>query len=149
MRLPEFDYSSPGLYFVTLCTHRHLCLFGEIDDGVMKPNHVGAIVTTCWNEIPAHFPHVELDAFVLMPNHLHGLLRLTVGVGHVRPLPTIIGTFKAAVSREVSPGIWQRNYWEHVVRTEKEANSVRDYIDANPSRCLADPDNPSHRTPLP
>ena len=139
MRLPAFDYSSPGAYFVTICAHEQRCVFGEIVNGGMKSSRIGAVVTACWNEIPAHFPYVELDAFALMPNHLHGLLRFVqaVGVGHARPLQTVIGSFKNAVSRRVSPGIWQRNYWERVVRTEKEASSIREYIEGNALRWAA------------
>jgi REP element-mobilizing transposase RayT len=86
MRLPEFDYATPGTYFVTICTLNQLCLFGQIYNGIMHANRIGAIVTACWNEIPTHYPFVELDAFALTPNHLHGLLRFA-GVGHALGVP--------------------------------------------------------------
>ena len=77
-----------------------------------------------------------------MTEHLRGLLRFAVGVGHARP-QAVIGSFKAAVSRRISPGVWQRNYWERVVRTEKELNSIREYIDGNPGRWAFDRENPA------
>jgi hypothetical protein len=75
--------------------------------------------------------------------HLRGLLRFAVGVGHARPLQRVIGLFKAAVGRRISSGVWQRNYWERVVRTEKELNSIREYIDGNPGRWAFDRENPA------
>lgn len=74
MRLQGYDYTQPGSYFVTLCTHKRECLFGEIIEGDMHPNTYGVIVETCWSELPGHYPNCSLDAFVLMPNHVHGII---------------------------------------------------------------------------
>jgi len=74
IRLKGWDYSSPGLYFVTICTQNRECLFGEIANEKMALNIAGHIVEECWLDIPAHFPHVALDEFVVMPNHAHELL---------------------------------------------------------------------------
>ena len=74
IRLRGYDYSQKGAYFLTLCTHNRECLFGEITDGVMYLNLTGEIVHQCWLDIPNHFPHVQLDEFVIMPNHLHGII---------------------------------------------------------------------------
>ena len=76
IRLSGYDYSQAGAYFVTLCEVTRQCLFGDIKDGEMRPNSYGEVILACWNEIPDHFPGVELDAFVLMPNHVHGVLVL-------------------------------------------------------------------------
>jgi len=97
----------------------------------------------CWREIPGHFPEVTLDAFVVMPNHVRGTIM--VGAGHARRLPVIVGSFKAAVSKRVGIPVWQRNYYEHVVRGEEDLNRIRDYIDNNPFFWSVDKENPEYR----
>ncbi len=77
IRLAHHDYSSPGAYFVTVCTHNRQCLFGEIVDAKMRPNAFGRIVRSVWDELPRHYPGVELDTFVVMPNHVHGIVVIT------------------------------------------------------------------------
>jgi putative transposase len=77
LRLPGYDYSLPDAYFVTLCTHNRECLFGDIQNGKMRLNNSGEFVLACWNEIPTHFPRTVLDAFVVMPNHVHGIIWIT------------------------------------------------------------------------
>lgn len=79
IRLKGYDYSQAGAYFITIVTHDRACLFGEVVDGEMQLNGWGEIVKRCWQEIPAHFPHVALDAFVVMPNHVHGILWIVGG----------------------------------------------------------------------
>jgi hypothetical protein len=90
IRLKGYDYTQPGAYYVTLCTKARQCLFGDVIKGEMRLNSLGYIAFTCWQAIPNHFPHVELDAFVLMPNHLHGILVISdtvvVGATHASPL---------------------------------------------------------------
>ena len=88
----------------------------------MVSNAIADVVKSCWSDIPIHFPYITLDAFVLMPNRLHGILVFDepVGAGHARPLPVVIGSFKSAVSRLVGCSIWQRSYWERVLRNENE-----------------------------
>jgi len=99
----------------------------------MRCNELGRIVTYCWNEIPNHFPYVAPDVFVVMPNHIHGILRFTdVGAGHARPLPVIIGSFKSAVSKRIGTPIWQRSYWDRIIRNEEELNLTRHYVEDNP-----------------
>lgn len=100
IRLPEYDYTSPGVYFATICVRERLCLLGDVIEGVMRLSAWGEIVHACWCAIPDHFPHVSLDAFVIMPNHVHGILvfhaeaivqqagtRTDVGAQHAAPLP--------------------------------------------------------------
>jgi REP element-mobilizing transposase RayT len=132
--LPGYDYSKPGAYFVTMCTRNGRCLFGEICDGRMSCNLLGELVRSHWLDIPRHFPHVTLDAFVLMPDHLHGVLIFgdVVGVEYIRPLHVVVATFKAAVSRNARINIWQRNYYAHIVRNDDDLNRIRHYIDDNP-----------------
>jgi putative transposase len=77
IHLQEYDYSQVGAYFITICTHNREYVFGTIADGEMKLNECGEMVQQCWLEIPNHFPHVELDEFIIMPNHVHGILVIT------------------------------------------------------------------------
>ncbi len=158
LRLKGYDYSQAGAYFVTICTHRRTCLFGDLAQGVVRLNEVGIIAQQTWDELPVHYPHVSLDAFVVMPNHVHGIILLTddpvvVGAGF-KPAPTklhavpeIVRAFKnfsarAINDRQGSPGasVWQRNYYEHVVRDENDLSRIRQYIANNPV-CWAEDDN--------
>ncbi len=131
-RLPNHDYASPGAYFVTVCTHRRAPLF--------ESSEIADKVQMCWEQIPVHFG-VEVDAFVVMPNHVHGIL-LVGRAGHARPLQIVIGSFKAAVSRSVGRPVWQRGYHERVVRDERELEALREYVMKNPAAWDADPENP-------
>jgi len=147
LRLPEYDYAQAGAYFVTLCTRGHACLFGMVLDREMQRNAAGEAVVRCWDEIPRHFPNVELDAFVVMPNHVHGVLLLLgdeaedtgepARAGRARPPHVVVGSFKSAVSRRLGP-VWQRSYWERVVRSGEELDQIRDYIEDNPLRWPVD-----------
>ncbi len=153
LRLPGFDYSQTGAYFVTVCTINRRCLFGEIVEGKLESSRSGKAVARCWNEIPNHFNGTALDGFVIMPNHVHGILLFPDGVGAVacparcgraRTLQSVVGSFKSAASRQLGTRIWQRNYWERVIRNEDELNRIRAYIDKNPLRWPSDPENPTH-----
>jgi putative transposase len=132
LRLRHYDYASTGIYFVTICTHQRRCLFGKIDDSIMQLNAHGIIAKQCWLEIPQHFTHVQLDHFVLMPNHIHALLHIHVEKGVA--LPIIIRSYKAAVTRQLQHPTWQRSYWERVIRNERELALTREYIVNNPSQ---------------
>ncbi|MGC8719442.1 MAG: transposase [Thermodesulforhabdaceae bacterium] len=168
IRLKKYDYTQPGAYFITICTHERAHLFGEVVDGHMRLNNAGRIAEQCWRDIPAHFPHVELDAFVIMPNHVHGVLWIVdnVGARHAVPppptdhveqfgkplpgsIPTIVRAFKSAVTQRINawrntPGapVWQRNYYEHIIRDEYILNTIRQYIIENPLRWHLDRYNP-------
>ncbi len=88
LRPPDYDYTRPGAYFITICAHRRECLFGQVIGDQMQVNTFGQAVQACWAELPQHFPHIELDAFVLMPNHVHGIIPThTIGAQHAAPLP--------------------------------------------------------------
>lgn len=169
LRLKNYDYAQAGAYFVTLCTQNRACLFGEIVDGQMRLHPAGREAGQCWLQIPQHFPNVELDEFVVMPNHVHGIVVLgDGGRGTVcrapttverfgRPvsgsLPTVVRSFKSAVTKRInalhgSPGVsvWQRNYYEHVIRDEASLQDIREYIVNNPLQWTLDRENPRHRT---
>lgn len=174
IRLPGFDYAQAGTYFVTLCAAGRECLFGDVVDGHVTLTPLGEVVTACWEAIPVHAPAVDLDAYVVMPNHLHGLVVITAdganerGIANHRPrterfgqpvpgsLPTILRSFKAAVTSQVNvlrrtPGapVWQRNYYEHIVRDDRSRERIRSYIAANPSQWDEDTDNPFRSPPPP
>ena len=161
IRLPDYDYSQAGAYFVTTCTHNRACLFGDIVDGEMRLNEDGRLAQSVWEALPKHYSHVESDAFVVMPNHVHGIIVLTatpVGAG-LKPdptrhgLPEIVRTFKTFSGRRINqsrgtPGtsVWQRNYYEHVIRNDTTLNRLRQYIAENPARWAEDPENPARQS---
>ncbi|CAI2540244.1 transposase [Serratia liquefaciens] len=131
-RLRYYNYASAGIYFVTICTHKRQCLFGTINNSVMQMSTYGKVAEECWLQIPQHFNGAHLDSFVLMPNHLHALLHLrnekAVSLG------TIIRSFKSAVTRQLHQSVWQRSYWEGVIRSERELALTQEYIANNPAQ---------------
>jgi len=158
IRLQGFDYSQPGAYFVTVCTRERACLFGDVVDGEMRLNEAGRIVEQCWSAISIHFPNVVLDAFVVMPNHVHGIVLIageTVGAKNVSPLPgtsktigSIVRGFKIGVTKWFRDNcgigeVWQRNYYEHIIRDDGSLNRIREYIRNNPMRWAFDRENPT------
>lgn len=164
IRLKNYDYSKPGAYFNTICSHDRKCLFGKNIDGVMHLNKFGEITRQCWLDIPNHFHRPQLDEFVIMPIHIHGIIFImdncesysnNIGVIHELPLqqnelpqliqrrkmllPKIIGRFKMNVGKQINqirqtPGapVWQRNYYENIIRNDDELNKIRGYIINNP-----------------
>jgi len=199
IRLKGYEYAQHGAYFVTICTQGHMCLFGDVVNGEMVLNPVGRVVATYWERIPRHFPRVQLGSWVVMPNHVHGIIIVTDdddddgdgrgeafpqspvtanGVGNAQapdqqwpdeeclaPTPAttpygapsgslgaIIGNVKSTITRRINamrhtPGarVWQRNYWEHIIRTPESHARIEDYIHVNPARWQTDqlhPDAP-------
>jgi putative transposase len=157
IRLPGYDYAQAGAYFVTVVAHERACLFGEIVDGEVILNDAGKCALSCWHEIPSHFPHVVLDEFAVMPNHVHGIIFIKeVGVQNFEPLrenkyqqviPRSIGSivrgFKIGVTKWFKtntriPIAWQRNYYEHVILDDDELNTFREYIINNPAKWQED-----------
>jgi putative transposase len=183
IRLRGYDYTQPGAYFVTICTHKNQCPF---DDPVLR-----GVVRTYWEAIPTHATHVTLDAWVVMPNHLHGIIVIEgdasrVGARHsqlrsslprpfhsmaIRPstgcfagnalplrrgvppgsLGAIVGNFKSVSARRINGvrhmagmRVWQRNYYEHVIRSERALQRIREYIHNNPLRWDLDVENPDN-----
>ncbi len=195
LRLQGYDYSQAGAYAVTICTQDGVFLFGHVTDGAMHVNAAGRVVKRVWEGLPEHYPHVGLDVFVVMPDHVHGVIVLAdvplpgevgfetnretqaginVSTGRrvglrpastqdqgrttgrragLRPAPTrggvtprhglseVVRGFKSFSARRVNelrgtPGVsvWQRGYYEHVVRNEEDLNRIREYIEGNPVR---------------
>ena len=168
IRLKGYDYSQPGAYFVTICVYNRACLFGDVAEGEMRLNAFGEIVHQEWLRTADIRPNVELDAFVVMPNHIHGIIILhddgrgtlqraptkTERFGKPTPnsIPTIVRLFKSATTKRVNemrrtPGVpvWQRNYYEHIIRDDESMNRIREYIAQNPLRWHLDREN-LHRT---
>jgi len=168
IRLQEYDYARPGAYFVTVVSHRRKNIFGEIIDGELDLNRLGLIVEKNWEEIPIHFPNANVDSHVVMPNHFHGIIIINeVGAQHAeplrhaelqikaQPLGVIIRSFKSAVTKRVhdlglfvGEKIWQRNYYEHIIRDEDDSQQIVDYVASNPSNWEFDRENPENIKPF-
>ena len=148
IRLKEYDYSQPGEYFVTICTQNHEYLFGSIVNGNMDLNEKGKVVDKCWKGIPEHFSNVALDEYIIMPDHFHGIVIINEfdinGRGEIiSPLqkPTlgkIVAYFKYQSTKLINElqgtpaaKVWQRNYFDRVIRDEKELQNICDYIANN------------------
>jgi putative transposase len=159
VRLRAFDYASAGAYFVTICTQDRGSWLGEIVDGELRPNHAGALFMQWWEAIPTTFPTVVTDAAILMPNHLHGVIFLNgrsgpVGAMGGPKLGQVVGWFKAMTTHAYADGVkrlgwspfpgrlWQRNYYERVIRDDRELERIRQYIADNPARWAFDEENP-------
>jgi len=143
IRLQNWNYANTGAYFITICCENRKCLFGEIVNGNMILNECGRIAENKWNELPQHHPNVELGEFIVMPNHIHGILKIVKNAAELgasanispKPgtLPTIIRSYKSSVSKQINnPPVWQRNYYEHIIRNEKEYAKIAQYIHKNP-----------------
>ena len=155
---------------MTVCAWNRECLFGSVAGETVNLSDCGKIIADVWNKLPERFPSVELDEFVIMPNHIHGILILNIVVGAGLALPNslpgtqhkqtgaasgaptlgaIMRTFKSISAVTVNrrfdrPGVpvWQRNYYEHIIRDEKELHSIREYIRYNPLKWDEDEENP-------
>jgi REP element-mobilizing transposase RayT len=156
VRLKGYDYSQEGAYFVTICTQARRCLFGEIVAGVMRLNEFGQIANEVLIAVPTHYENVELGEYVIMPNHVHLIIRVGAqfiapstpiaiepannqganNQGAINRAPTlgeIVRALKARVARKSNVPIWQRNYHEHIIRNANEYNRIAQYIINNPT----------------
>ncbi len=153
-RMPKYNYSSRGCYFITICIkNKEANLFGKIVDGKIELSQMGKIANKCWMEISNHFPHVRLDEFIIMPDHVHGIIVILPKVGdeiihsHFSNqisdrskmyLPKIIQAYKSSVTREINNTenydyfSWQKSYYDHIINNYKELVQIRQYIKENP-----------------
>jgi REP element-mobilizing transposase RayT len=161
IRLQRYDYSQAGAYFVTIVAWQREMLFGEFVDGVMVLNDFGKIVAEKWQWLETQYEYVELGAWVIMPNHHHGILVIHDGRGGSRPAPTpikrkplggLIGAFKTVSTKHINllrdtegQVVWQRNYYEHIIRNESEMDRITRYIESNPSMWMDDDENPNRK----
>lgn len=186
LRLESYDYSWFGAYFITICSYKKEEIFGEIENGLMLLNNVGKIVQTSWHQIPKNYKNIKLDDFVIMPNHIHGIIRIVEAIhespkikrpihessednpsqnnikqnsGVIRELPLrierrkmliskIIGRFKMNSSKLIndihnSKGshVWQRSYYDHIIRNDNDLNNIKQYIQNNPLNWIKDKNN--------
>jgi len=176
IRLQGYDYASAGGYYVTIVAWQRECLFGEVVNKEMRLSKFGLVAKQQWEKLPKRFPNIELGAYMIMPNHMHGIIVITDGRGTAESLndldgessrraptqeqfqkpvkgsiPTIIRSYKSAVSYRInlmrgSDGlpVWQRNYYEHIIRNETDLQNKTDYIESNPLLWDEDDENPNH-----
>ena len=184
IRLKGYDYAQAGAYFITVCTQRHACLLGDIQNDRVVLTDAGQMIQTIWDEMPSHYPGIATDAFIVMPNHVHGIIILVGATpcgcpqpiakpnnpanGQARgpvigqaqgPAPTLslpdaVHRFKSLTTKRYSDGVnqhdwppfpgrlWQRNYYEHVIRDDADLNRIRQYITDNPLHWALDRENP-------
>lgn len=186
IRLQDYDYSASGFYFVTICIKNMECLFGNIVNSIVNLSDFGVIASNLWQEIPDNFDGVEIDEFIIMPNHIHGIIKIT-SRGLINQTPTlacnqhqtlmiptthtlipnelesnisgannlmksdkyllgkIIRYFKAKTTKKIRDNNfyfqWQKNYYEHIIKSEESLNSIRIYILNNPSRWILEEKN--------
>jgi hypothetical protein len=188
IRLKGYDYSQAGLYFITICVQDKTCLFGKVVNGKMALNEAGKIAVSCWLDIPVHFPNATLHEYVVMPNHIHGIVELSgtsVGAKNISPeigtenetfrigakniltenwaknispqrtessksessqprgtsqtIGSIVRGFKIGVTKWMRQNsnvhhVWQRNYYEHIIRDELSYIRIASYIIDNPEK---------------
>ena len=186
IRLKGYDYSRAGAYFVTICVQNRACLFGNIADGQIRLNDAGRMIQTVWTEMPEKYG-IATEAFVVMPNHIHGIIVIGIvgagpracpnacacacpGAGQPQvaglSLPDVVHRFKTMTTKRYADGVnkgawtafpgrlWQRNYYEHIIRNDESLNRIRAYIVDNPLQWALDRENPDsegtvHEWPLP
>ena len=186
LRLKGYDYTQGGAYFVTIVLRDRLCLFGEVVGTKMQLNQAGEMVRGVWEALPDRFPMITIDAFVVMPNHLHGIIiinqhlhpespvgaslvdaQFPVGASLVDAQPAdthialgdVIGAYKSLTTVEYTRGVkmmkwtpfhrrlWQRNYYEHIIRHDDSLRRIRQYIIGNPGQWALDKENPLANKP--
>jgi REP element-mobilizing transposase RayT len=183
IRLKGYDYARSGAYFVTVCAQGRTCLFGEVVNGVMRANNAGRMLEAVWDDLPVFYRGVDIDAFAVMPNHIHGIIVLVGAAPRGRPgigadgrpdsgqaqgpaptglsLGEVVRRFKTMTTKRYADGVenlgwpafpgrlWQRNYYEHVIRDDESLDRIRRYIVDNPARWAVDRDNPLAAAPEP
>ena len=181
IRLKDFDYSSPGYYFITICTQNRECLFGNISQGTLELNDAGEMIKIGWTNLTQRFNHILLDEFVVMPNHLHGIINIKGGppfraiknyfnnrseiINNTDFLKSPTGTVRDSVSRIIQAfkslttnnyiqsvrinhwppfegKLWQKDFYDHIIRNIKELKEMREYIINNPLTWPSDENNP-------
>jgi len=142
-RLQKFDYTTPGYYFVTICVQNRLECFGKVKNDLVVLDEQGIIAEKFWKEVPNHYPNVGLDVFVVMPNHIHGIVIIKQLPADGRPykqvsLSKIIGSYKNVVSKAIrninSNFEWQHSFYDHVIRSQEDLTRIREYIVNNPKQ---------------
>jgi REP element-mobilizing transposase RayT len=158
--LKGYDYSQGGAYFITICVQGGKSLFGSVVDGKMELNDAGKMIRTVWGELPEFYKQVEIDEFSVMPNHVHGILVIVGagpracpdcqnlgqprGVAPTMSLSDVVRNFKTMTTKRYVDGVknnefppfykrlWQRNYYEHIIRNDESLGKIREYVLTNP-----------------
>ena len=152
LRLDNFDYASDGYYFITIHTYQNRNMFcnnvgaGPCAGPVLSLNKIGLMIKSIWSEIPNYYPHIDIDEFIIMPNHMHGIV--VISNQHGRPqggAPTkylslydVVPRFKSLTTTryrqltQISWKLWQRSFYDHIIRNEKSLGEIRKYIQGNP-----------------
>jgi REP element-mobilizing transposase RayT len=140
-RLTSWDYSNYGYYFVTICTKNFVCYFGKVKNGKVHLSIIGEIAHEYWLQIPAHFDFVKLGEFIIMPNHLHGILKFE-NEKNRQSLGTVIGTYKSSVKKFANENniefYWQKRFYDHIIRSDKALLKISEYIINNPLKWETD-----------
>ena len=161
IRLQKYDYSNQGAYFITLCTWNRESILGSVLNSVMQLSRFGDIVMRCWQDLPNHYSNIAMDEIVIMPNHLHGIIWVNSNIdrtglkpaptGKQHGLPEIDRALKTFSSRQINKRrntsgtpVWQRNYFDRVIRNETELYKIREYIRNNPLQWELDENNPEN-----
>jgi putative transposase len=156
VRLPHYDYSSVGSYFVTVAVEGRACCLARISGERHERTDMGEAVVRGWQWLAEQYSYVVLDEFIVMPNHFHGILIIEEQepAGARLSLGRLISAFKARTTRDINrlrntPGktFWQKDFYEHVIRGERDLAKIRDYIVNNPMQWAADEENPDRRIP--
>jgi putative transposase len=164
IRLKGYNYASPGAYFVTICVQERECVLGDVVNGEMVLNDLGEVVGESWSWLAEQYPYVTLDEWVVMPNHLHGIIIMTDDAGRGasrrappstvptkrKPLGQLVGAFKTVSTKRINQihntvgaSFWQRGFYEHIVRSERGLDAIRQYVIDNPLKWESDRDNPN------
>ena len=162
IRHPTHDYGSVGFYYVTLVIQRRRKILSTVHDASIHLLPAGEAVLHCWNDIPNHFPGVRADDIVIMPDHLHGIIEIVSAMesrqiigGTSMTLGSVIRGFKSGVSQLIQPlyeDIWQRSYYDHIIRNDEELYEAKEYMRQNPIRWTqaqhrrGESHSPAHRT---
>jgi putative transposase len=155
IRLKGWDYASSGAYFVTICAKDRRCLFGVVVNEMMHLGPAGSVVENAWISLADRYSHASLDEYIIMPNHMHGIIVLqsvrrggsrTAPTSTRKPLGRLIGAFKTISTKEINRlcgttgrTIWQRGYYDHIIRNEEDLDNIRRYIQNNPLNWALDP----------
>lgn len=163
LRLRGHDYSSAAMYLITVCVEHRRCVLGSIVDGELKLSVAGLMAESWWHVLPSRFPGVEVDAFVVMPNHVHGVLFLGTDASLEADvsLGAVVGWYKSITAHDYGIGVsrygfpayedrfWQKSYYDRILRNERALEKARAYIEANPSVWSDDEENPLRESQSP
>lgn len=163
IRAKRYDYATHDAYFITICAYERQPLLGEIRNGIVGLTEVGCTVQRVWNELPVRYAGIEVDEFIVMPNHIHRIIVLVGAGSHACPKPQqpegqahdgqargpaptvsmVVQRFKSFTTHLHGQTLWQRNYFEHIVRNDRDLDRIREYIQTNPMRWTLDRENPN------